>query len=87
MSKMIMLNRTQSLKFNQTCYSFISSCIGVPCHESKRGKDFYSVKGIDIVQAYQLIAEPLDKRDALHCQRDDQDGWNFHKNEVVLISD
>ena len=86
MSKMIMLNRTQSVKASRGCYTFIGSCIGVPHHPSIRGKDFYAVKGSDIVKAYQLIGEPLDKRQARHCEGDDGGGWNFHKDEVVVIS-
>ena len=82
---MIMLNRTQSRKFDQTCYTFINSCIGVPAYPSQRGDNFYSVKGIDIVRAYQLIGEPLDKLQAMHCEGDGP--WNFNKREVVLISD
>lgn len=89
MCKMIMINRRQSVKASRGCYTFISSCIGVPAYPSERGDDYYNVKGVDIVRAYQLIAEPLPKLDALHCERDgNYDGcWSFHKSEVVIISD
>ena len=86
MSNMIMINRAQSVKSGRGCYTFIHSCIGVPAElipEDGEQAECYHVQGIDIVRAYQLIAEPLGRLDAMHCERDGP--WSFHPSEVIVI--
>ena len=77
--QMIMLSKNLQQGTGFHPYYFITSCIGViGTLEDK----LWTVAGMDIVRAYQLIAEPLKPIDEVFIGGNE---WTFTEQEVTRI--